>query len=111
MDAFSVLTTGPIHGRFIILGAVVLFILVIWYILKVKNTFAHIPRLAKPWIVLEGGVALLFLGVVLIAVKDVLNVSFGFFEEIDDSIIAASALFIFAAMVMMKKAWTVTEME
>ncbi|MGA2971711.1 MAG: hypothetical protein ABSE39_03690 [Candidatus Bathyarchaeia archaeon] len=112
LDAFSVLTTSPFHGHgLIILAAVVLFVLVIWYVLKVKNTFAHIPRLEKPWVVLEGGVVLLFLGIVLIALKDVMNVSFGYLEDIDDGIIAASALFIFAAMVMLKKAWTVNEIE
>ena len=111
MAALPVLVAG-LHGHgLIILGAVVLFVLVIWYVFKVKNTFAHIPRLEKPWIVLEGGVALLFLGIVLIAIKDVMGVSFGLFEDVDDTIIAASALFIFAAMVLMKRAWTVNEIE
>lgn len=106
-----VTATRPFPGRLLILAAVVVFILVIVYILKIKNTFASIPRLEKPWIVLEGGVGLLFLGVLMIAIKDVMGISFGYFDELDDGIIAVSAVFILVAMVMMKRAWTVSARE
>lgn len=101
----------PVVGRFMIVGAVALFVVAIFYIFRIKNTFSSIPRLEKPWIVLEGGVALLFLGVLMIAFKDLLGITFVYFEELDDSLIAVSAFFILAAMIMMKRAWTVSEGE
>lgn len=113
MDASIVLTTAsrPFAGRFLILAAVVLFIAVIVYIFRIKNAFSSLPRLEKPWLVLEGGVALLFLGVVIIAMKDVMEISLGYLEDFDDGIIAFSAIVILASMIMMKRAWTVTERE
>ena len=105
------ISEGHVQGRGLILIAVVLFLIVIYYILKVKNTFASIPRLQKPWVVLVGGVALLFLGVILIAVKDVLGITFGYLEDFDDGVIAVSAVFILVAMYMMHRAWTVRESE
>lgn len=101
----------PLVGRFLIIGAVALFILALVYIFRIKNAFASIPRLERPWIVLEGGVALLFLGVFLIAVKDLLGLSIAYLDELVDALIAISALFILAAMFMMKRAWTVGEGE
>ncbi len=100
-----------LFGSISIAAAEILFILVIIYIFKMRNTFSSLPRLEKPWMVLEGGVALLFLGVLLIAVKDVMGVSMGHMEEFDDGIIAISAVFILASLMMMKRAWTVTERE
>jgi hypothetical protein len=104
----------PIIGMILIATAELVFILAFVYIFKVRNTFASIPRLEKPWIVLEGGVALLFIGVLLNAIRDAMSIGGiqpGFSGEFAEAIITVSAIFILAAMVMMKRAWTVTERE
>jgi hypothetical protein len=118
MDVFALPTQsdlgfqqGPLMGMLLIGAAEVLFVLAIIYVFMMRNTFASIPRLEKPWIVLEGGVTLLFLGVLLIFVRDAIGVSFSHLEEFGDGVIAVSAVFILIAMVLMKRAWTVREHE
>ncbi len=100
-----------IEGRILILVAVLLFLVAIYYVGKVKNTFSSIPRLEKPWTVLVVGVILFFVGVLLISVSDVLGINFGYFEDMNDAVLAVAGVFILVAMYMMKKAWTVNESE
>jgi hypothetical protein len=80
----------------------------IYYIIRVKNSFASLPRLERPWLLLELGVASLFVAALVIPLSE-LSPSFGFSHLIQIIAAVLSAFFILTAMVTMKQAWTIKE--
>jgi CBS domain containing-hemolysin-like protein len=80
----------------------------IYYIIRVKNAFASLPRLERPWLLLELGVASLFVAALAISLSE-LSPSFGFSHLIQVVAAVLSAFFILTAMVTMKQAWTIRE--
>jgi hypothetical protein len=80
----------------------------IYYIIRVKNTFAALPRLERPWLLLGLGVASLFVAASTIPIGE-LSLSVEFLHLIQIVAVVLAAFFILTAMVTMKQAWTITE--
>jgi len=111
LDSSLPITGSFIYGSVVVAVAELLFVVIIVQVWRMRNTFASLPRLEKPWIVLEGGVTLLFLGLLLLGIRNVIGSSTAHLEEFYNGIILVSAVFILVAMVMMKRAWTITGVE
>jgi hypothetical protein len=105
--ATVVATRRSFIGTILVGVAAIVFVLVIFFTLRVRKTFAGIPRLSRPWTVLEIGVILLFAGVFYNAFLDLTGLSFGGLDASADAFVAVAAIFILAGMIMMKRAWTV----
>ena len=80
----------------------------IYYITRVKNAFAALPRLERPWLLLELGVACLIVAALTIPVGGLLSPS-GFLHLLQTVAVVSAAFFILTAMVTMKQAWTIKE--
>ena len=80
----------------------------IYYITRVKKSFASLPRLERPWLLLELGVASLFAAALTIPLSE-LSPSFSYSHLIQIVAAVLSAFFILTAMVTMKQAWTIKE--
>lgn len=80
----------------------------IYHIIRVKNSFAALPRLERPWLLLELGVASLLLAALMIPLSE-LTPSFGFSHLLRIVAAVSAAFFILTAMVTMKQAWTIRE--
>jgi len=79
-----------------------------YYIIRVKNSFAALPRLERPWLLLELGVASLIVAALTIPIGGLLF-STGTVHVIQSVAVVSAAFFILAAMVTMKQAWTIKE--
>ena len=82
----------------------------IYYITRVKNSFAALPRLERPWLLLELGVASLIVAALTIPTNG-LSLPVGIVHLIQTVAVVSAAFFILTAMVTMKKAWTIKETE
>lgn len=80
----------------------------IYYIAVLKNVFAGLRRLERPWIVLECGVASLIVAALTVPWPDV-STSVGLLHLVQIVAVVVAAFFILTAMVMMKQAWTIRE--
>lgn len=80
----------------------------IYYITRVKNIFAALPRLERPWLLLELGVAFLIVAALTIPGSEVFS-SIGILHLIQIAAVVSAAFFILTAMVTMKQAWTIKE--
>lgn len=80
----------------------------IYYIIRVKNGFAALPRLERPWLLLGLGVASLFVAASTIPIGG-LSLSVGILHLIQIAAVVSAAFFILTAMVTMKQAWTIKE--
>lgn len=78
------------------------------YILRVRASFAALPRLETPWLVLAFGVAALFVAGLSIPLSE-LSPSFRYSRLIQVLAAVLAAFFMLTAMVTMKRAWTITE--
>jgi hypothetical protein len=79
-----------------------------YYIIRVKGAFADLPRLERPWLLLELGVASLFIAALTIPMGE-LSQSTAIFDLIQIAAVVLAAFFILTAMVTMKQAWTIKE--
>ena len=80
----------------------------IYYIARVKNAFAALPRLERPWLLLELGVASLFVAALTIPIGG-FSLPIGIVHLIQTVAVVLAAFFILTAMVTMKQAWTIKE--
>jgi hypothetical protein len=80
----------------------------IYYTIRVKNGFAALPRLERPWLLLGLGVASLFAAASTIPISE-LSLSAGILHLIQIAAVVSAAFFILTAMVTMKQAWTIKE--
>jgi len=80
----------------------------LYYVTRVKNAFAALPRLERPWLLLEVGVACLIVAVLTIP-AGVLTSPSGFLHLVQTVAVVLAAFFILTAMVTMKQAWTIKE--
>jgi hypothetical protein len=83
----------------------------IYYISRVKNLFAAVPRLERPWLLLEAGICLLFLDVVLTMFGSLVGIPPGTADVFRKVFLVASAGSILVGMVLMKRAWTIPSSE
>lgn len=74
----------------------------VYYISRVKRLFATVPRLDKPWMLLGAGVGMLFISVLLVALREVAGMS-SVVDPIFDAILAACAFLVMSAMILMKR--------
>jgi hypothetical protein len=78
------------------------------YIARVRNAFAALPRLERPWVLLELGVASLIVAAFTIPMSE-LPYSIAILHLIQNMAVVSAAFFILTAMVTMKQAWTIKE--
>ncbi len=79
----------------------------IYYITRVKSLFASVPRLERPWLLLEAGVASLFIALLLVSVRNTVGFSSQSLDTIQYLVVVLTGAFILAAMVLMKRVWTI----
>jgi len=80
----------------------------VYYINVLKNSFKGLRRLEKPWLLLEFGVASLFVAALSISCSGISSYG-GTVHLVQIAAVVVSAFFILTAMVTMKQAWTITE--
>jgi hypothetical protein len=80
----------------------------IYYITALKNSFAGLRRLERPWLVLECGVASLIVAALTVPWPSV-SISVDLLRLVQIVAVVVAAFFILTAMVMMKQAWTIRE--
>lgn len=102
-------TTGILLG--VISLALVLPAGAIYYVSRVKSLFAAIPRLEKPWLLLEFGLVSLFVGMALILFRDLFGLSPRIWDVLNSTIFILSTAIFLVAMAMMKRAWTIPSSE
>jgi len=105
----SVSTSGFLLG--IISIALVLPAGAIYYVSRVKSLFAAIPRLERPWLLLEFGLVSLLFGMALILFRNLLGLSPRIWDILNSTILVASTAIFLVAMMMMKRAWTIPSSE
>jgi hypothetical protein len=96
---------------FLVRGTFVILLLVMYYMSKIKSTFVGVPKLARPWVLLQVGVASLMLGLVLDVAKEAFDPSLPIWGEVEIIVLFASTIFFLLGTMMMKKAWTITPSE
>ncbi len=96
---------------FLLRGSFAILLLVMYYMSKIKSTFAGVPQLARPWVMLQVGVSSLLLVLVLDVVREFLGSSVPLWDQIDGIVLFVSTVFFLLGTVMMKKAWTITPSE
>ena len=79
----------------------------IYYITVLKNGFAGLQRLERPWLLLDCGVASLIVAALTVPWPGVSPTVVVHLVEI--VAVAAAAFFVLTAMVLMKRAWTIRE--
>jgi hypothetical protein len=79
-----------------------------YYMVRVRASYAALPRLERPWLVLAFGVAALFVADLMIPLGE-FSPSFGYSRFIQLAAAILAAFFVLSAMVTMKKAWTIGE--
>ena len=87
---------------------VVFSVIAAYYIARVRNAFAALPRLERPWVLLELGVASLIVAALTIPMSE-LSFSIAILHLIQNVAVVSAAFFILTAMVTMKQAWTIKE--
>jgi hypothetical protein len=85
-------------------------IIAIYYIIRVKSGFAALPRLERPWLLLELGVASLIVGALTVPWPG-FSTSIAVLHLVQIVAVVMAAFFMLTAMVMMKQAWTIKEGE
>lgn len=96
---------------FLTRGAFVILVLVMYYMSKIKSTFMGVPQLARPWVMLQVGVASLILGLIFDVAKEFFDPSLPIWGQVDTTIIFVSTIFFLLGTMMMKKAWTIAPSE
>ena len=84
-------------------------IFTLFYISRVRSLFAAVPRLERPWLLLEVGVVLLFASLLATATSDSLTYTSSLLRPLGNVLLVLTAFFILYAMVTMKRAWTISE--
>jgi hypothetical protein len=92
---------------FLVRGAFVILVLVMYYMSKIKSTFVGVPQLARPWVMLQVGVASLILGLIFDVAKEFFDPSLPIWGQVDIVIVFVSTIFFLLGTMMMKKAWTI----
>jgi hypothetical protein len=100
------IVTGGFLAGLLSLG-LILPAVAVYYISKVRSLFAAVPRLERPWFLLLGGVACLFIALLLLMIRYVVAVSIPSVDMVQYLFVVLTGAFILAAMVLMKRVWTI----
>lgn len=76
----------------------------VYYISRVKRLFATVPGLGKPWVLLGAGVALIFVSLLLQALRVLGGMSADLVDFLFIAILSACSFFVMSAMILMKRA-------
>jgi hypothetical protein len=96
---------------FLVRGTFIILLVIMYYMSKIKSTFVGVPQLARPWILLQVGVASLMLRLVLDVAKEAFDPTLAIWSQVDIIVLLASTLFFLLGTMMMEKAWTITPSE
>jgi len=92
------------------LGAVIPLI-ALYYVVRVRRLFEGVPRLQTPWFLIGGGVVLLFVSLIAVAISGYLRTfapDLGLFHNLA---LVAATLLILAGLVHMQRVWTIPSSE
>jgi len=78
-----------------------------YYISRVRTLFAAVPKLKRPWILLQAAVVSLFTAILLVGVRSSVGTSIQFLDIIQYVAVVLTGFFILVAMVLMKRVWLV----
>ena len=98
---YSVLAGGVAFG--VILLGFVFPAVGVYYVSRVKRLFATVPHLGKPWVLLGGGVGMLFVSVLLLMLRDVTGISAGIVDPVLSATLTICAFLVASSMFLMKQ--------
>ena len=75
----------------------------VYYVSRVKRLFATVPHLDKPWVLLGGGLGVLFVSVLLLSLRDVTGISAGIVDSIFSITLTICAFLVMSSMILMKR--------
>ena len=78
-----------------------------YYISRVKDLFATVPGLKKPWTLLQAGVASLFIAILLVGIRSTVRAPPSYLDIIQYVVVVVTGFFFLVAMVLMKRVWLV----
>jgi len=102
---YSILASGVGFG--ILLLGLVFPGAAVYYISRVKDLFATVPGLKRPWILLQAGVISLFIAVLLVGIRSTVRAPPSSLGIIQYMVVVLTGFFFLAAMVLMKRVWLV----
>jgi protein-S-isoprenylcysteine O-methyltransferase Ste14 len=84
-------------------------VLALLYISQVRSIFAAVPKLERPWLLLEIGVILLLASLVTAAISNTLSSASNVLRPLGNLLLVLTSFFILYAMITMKRVWTISE--
>ena len=78
-----------------------------YYISRVKDLFATVPGLKRPWTLLQAGVVSLFIAILLVGIRSTVRAPPSSLDIIRYVVVVLTGFFFLAAMVLMKRVWLV----
>ena len=76
-----------------------------YYISRVRTLFAAVPKLKRPWVLLQAGVVCLFTAILVVGVRSSIGTSIPSLDIIQYVAVVLTGFFILVAMVLMKRVW------
>jgi len=102
---YSILASGVGFG--ILLLGLVFPAAAVYYISRVKDLFATVPGLKRPWILLQAGVISLFIAILLVCIRITVGAPPSSLGIIQYMVVVLTGFFFLAAMLLMKRVWLV----
>jgi hypothetical protein len=102
---YSILASGVGFG-ILVLG-LVFPAAAVYYISRVKDLFATVPGLKRPWILLQAGVVSLFIAILLVSIRSTVRAPPSSLNIIQYVVVVLTGFFFLVAMVLMKRVWLV----
>ena len=75
----------------------------VYYVSRVKQLFATVPHLDKPWVLLGGGVGTLFVSVLLLSLREINGISAGIVDPLFSVTLTICAFLVMSSMILMKR--------
>lgn len=100
---YSILASGV--GLGILVLGLVYPAAAVYYISRVRDLFATVPRLKRPWVLLQAGVVSLFIGMLLVGIKSTVGAPQSSLDMIWYMVVVLTGFFFLAAMVLMRRVW------
>jgi hypothetical protein len=75
----------------------------VYYVSRVKRLFATVPHLDKPWVLLGGGLGVLFISVLLLSLGEVTGIPVGIIDPVFSIALTICAFLVMSSMILMKR--------
>ena len=75
----------------------------VYYVTRVKQLFATVPKLDKPWILLGACLGSIFVSVLLVALREFAGVSPNIIDPFFDGAVSFSSISVMSAVILMKR--------